>query len=289
MKLSLSIVIIAAAAAAFGQGTVMVDTNTGVLRYPTNFVPANDLATETWSTGREAAVRADITSAVARISGAESSIWGWQRDSVALGSNAVVLVTTNYFDISGAGTPSVAGTYWKAASTNVVDYRGTNGFFVWYGDEWGLVLSTNINVTNGPSWYDYYLTGSLEPLNGSTGTLTWAESNAVPCAQIGAGTNDMPGSFKWRGQLIADGTLGIYIGGRWVTNSAALAFLTATNDVLLWRGIPLCDSNAMSFVGGELWTNRLMLTNLTFITGVSTNVDGEIQTITGTAAVVRIK
>lgn len=289
MKSFFSIVIIAAAAAAFGQGTVMVNTNTGVLRYPTNFVDANDLATETWSTGREAAVRADLTSAAARISGAESSIWGWQRDSVALGSNAVVLVTTNFVIISGSGNPAVAGSYWKATSTNVVDYRGTNGFFFWYSDLEGYVLSTNINATNGPSWSDYFLSGSLEPLNGSTGTLTWAESNAVPCAQIGAGTNDTPGSLKWRGQFIADGTLGIYIGGRWVTNSAALAFLTATNDVLLWRGIPLCDSNAMSFVGGELWTNRLMLTNLTFITGVSTNIDGAIQTTTGTAAVVRIK
>jgi hypothetical protein len=273
---------------AHGQATVMVNTNTGAIRYPTNFVPANDLATVAWSTGREALVRADLSSVSGRVTSAEGTLGTWKRDMLAIGSNAVVAVTPAYVVVSGNGTPiGATGIYWAVTSTNYSAFASANGWFIWKTDYWeNTYVTTNLSETNGAYWSASYESYTLGPRNGATGTLTFAEMTAPPTAQFGAGTNESPGALQWRGQLIADGTMGIYIGGRWVTNSTALAQLTSTNGVLLWGTKPLADSNGMAFISGQLWTNRLTVSNMSFITSVSTNAGGELVAVTSTVRVV---
>lgn len=292
------ILIIAAAGVSLGQGTLMVDTNTGTIRYPTNFLVANSIASTDWVSNREAAVRSEISNVSAaaqsgisnvstRLSTAEGSISVWQRDSIALGSNAVCLVSTNYIVVVGASTPSgVAGTYWSVPSTNYTIFASTNGWFIW-GNTYDFIISASVGNTNGAAWlgyWDYFY--DVYPYHSATGDLSYSVQVARPAAQIGAGTNDSPGVFSWLGQPIADGTMGIYIGGRWITNSTALSLLTATNNMPLWRGHPLADSNGMTFVGGSLWTNRLVITNLSFVSSVATNSFGELVAVTSTATVI---
>lgn len=266
----------ALAAGAFGQATVMVDTNTGLLRSPTNFFTTNAVILRAEFANEVAAIRLDITNVNARIVDPAAF-------SPVLGTGALSRVTADSLTVTGITNPAT-GVYWDTGLTTNEEaiFRNTNGYYNFLNDTLDYVVSTNLN-TNGPCWTSYFFRETdYEPINGAAGTATVAIAQNLPGGQIGIGTNDAPGVLQWLGQPIADGTVGIHIGGQWITNSTALVDLIATNGVLLWRGIPLADSNGMSFVGGSLWTNSLSLTNISFVTSVTTNGSGEIQATTGT-------
>jgi hypothetical protein len=226
-----------AAATAFGQATVMVNTNTGAIRYPTNFIPANGIATTT-TVNQASAVTSN------RMNGYESA---WKIGS----TGAVLKATTNFISVTGVSTPvNVIGNYFETA--NYFEYQSSNSWYFWYDNYLGYVLSTNIGSTNGYCWIDSTFQYFLWPYNGATGELTWAEATGLPAAQIGAGTNWEPGVLKWGNQRIADGTVGLYI-------------------------------------GGQLWTNALAITNLTFIKTADTNGSGGLVLTTGTVNCITIK
>jgi hypothetical protein len=227
-----------AAATAFGQATVMVNTNTGAIRYPTNFITANGIAT-TATVNQASAVTSN------RMNSYEAA---WKIGS----TGAVLKATTNFISVTGVSTPvNVIGNYFETA--NYFEYQSSNSWYFWYDDYLGYVLSTNVGSTNGYCWADADYDNSMDPYNGATGTLTWAETySGLPAAQIGAGTNWEPGVFKWGNQRIADGTVGL-------------------------------------FIGGELWTNALAITNLTFIRTAATNGEGGLVLTTGSVNCITIK
>lgn len=226
-----------ASATALGQATVMVNTNTGAIRYPTNFIAANGIATT--ATVTQASV---VTSN--RMNGYEAA---WKIGS----TGAVLKAATNFITVAGASTPiNVTGNYFETST--FLEYQASNGCYFWFDDSLGYIVSTNVNSTNGPFWADDDYDYSLDPFNGATGTLTWAEATGLPAAQIGAGTNWEPGVLKWGNQRIADGTVGL-------------------------------------FIGGELWTNALAITNLTFIRTANTNGEGGLVLTTGTVNCITIK
>ena len=289
MKRILFIVsIMAAAALAHGQATVMVNSNTGVLRSPTNLVQANGIATVVLVTQSVASVRAELTNVADRVTVMEE-LNGF---SPILGLGSTSLVTRSALDVVDGVYPVGAnGRFWESSVVNgELSYRSTNAWYNWFDGGAFYVVSQTPGSTNGPCWMSFfYRNNSYDPYNGATGSLAVSVIDCQPGAQLGAGVNSSPGTFQWLEQPIADGTQGIYIGGRWITNSTAIAYLAATNRVLTWDGHAIATSNGMTAIGGVIWTNQLITTNISFILTVSTNTAGEIQTTTGTAVVVTIR
>lgn len=244
------IVIAALAASAFGQATVMVHTNTGVLRSPTNFVDANGIARLSTVTGLVAAVRGDLTNVSTRV-GIIEVAGGY---SPTLGSGSTNLVTRTAVTVAitnGVYPAAAAGLYWLDSVTNgEAVYRNTAGWYSWFHNDLYYYIGTNVGSTNGIHWSSYvFRDGDYSPFNGASGVVSAASTSCRPAAQLGVGISTNPGIMKWLDQPIADGLQGLYI-------------------------------------GGAIWTNALTLTNISFISGVSTGGAGEIHTTTGTVTVV---